>query len=338
MYGLDVSTRPSLPAWARCVHPQDRRAFLDALSACIGSGRECDVEFRCCHRLRGVRWFRLRAEAGTDGKVLGLTQDITRTMVSREVLRGGGMRLAQLARKRGEELRKRGQHADTRKRMQESRLMSEAMANGLRNPLAALKLAVFNLKKRHYTPFSFDQFAHIDRKLEESSQAIQNMITYFSVGIPVCGRVDVATTVREAAAESRNAHAGVRGEVTLCLEDVAGVELEADGAQIRRMFRHVFDNAFEASDKRVCRITVTGSRRPAGVSVVVQDNGCGIPRNALPKVFMPLYTTKTKGSGLGLAISRQIVSLHDGTIRACSGKGKGTSISVFLPYTRCSLP
>jgi signal transduction histidine kinase len=67
------------------------------------------------------------------------------------------------------------------------------------------------------------------------------------------------------------------------------------------------------------------------ITVSIRDTGCGIPREKLPQVFSPFYTTKEKGTGLGLAIAAKIVDGHAGTLEAESEVGAGTTISVSLP-------
>jgi len=73
------------------------------------------------------------------------------------------------------------------------------------------------------------------------------------------------------------------------------------------------------------------------VYISVKDNGRGIPKEALPKIFRRFYqvdtsTTREKGgSGLGLSISKGIVEAHGGTISAESEVGKGTTFTFTLP-------
>ncbi|MEN3065917.1 MAG: PAS domain S-box protein [Candidatus Methanosuratincola petrocarbonis] len=67
------------------------------------------------------------------------------------------------------------------------------------------------------------------------------------------------------------------------------------------------------------------------VSFEVKDSGVGIPEEHLSKLFVPLFTTKSKGSGLGLAICKRIVEAHGGNIRVESRVGKGTSFFIELP-------
>jgi two-component system NtrC family sensor kinase len=68
------------------------------------------------------------------------------------------------------------------------------------------------------------------------------------------------------------------------------------------------------------------------VEVRVQDDGCGIPRAQIPKLFEPFATTKgQKGTGLGLAVSWGIIDNHNGTITVESEVGAGTTFIVRLP-------
>lgn len=64
----------------------------------------------------------------------------------------------------------------------------------------------------------------------------------------------------------------------------------------------------------------------------VQDNGCGIAKGQLERIFAPLFTTKPKGgTGLGLGIVRRIVDAHEGKIRVRSTENVGTIFEVWLP-------
>ncbi len=65
--------------------------------------------------------------------------------------------------------------------------------------------------------------------------------------------------------------------------------------------------------------------------ISVSDNGEGIEKDELDKVFEPYYSTKKLGIGLGLAITKRFVEEHGGTISAVSGIGKGTTMTIRLP-------
>ena len=79
---------------------------------------------------------------------------------------------------------------------------------------------------------------------------------------------------------------------------------------------------------------MTTNRYPT-ITVDIDDNGCGIPADVLPKIFDPFFTTKDvgKGTGLGLAIAYKIVQQHGGRILVESKVGQGTRFTVILPIT-----
>ena len=63
----------------------------------------------------------------------------------------------------------------------------------------------------------------------------------------------------------------------------------------------------------------------------VIDDGCGVSRENLARVFSPFFTTKPRGVGMGLAIARKIVQAHGGDITMSSTEDQGTSVRVWLP-------
>ena len=77
---------------------------------------------------------------------------------------------------------------------------------------------------------------------------------------------------------------------------------------------------------------------PAGWSEYQQlrviDTGRGIPRDLLPKLFAPFFTTKAQGTGLGLAISQTIMQEHAGSIEIASREGRGTTVLLNFPLEK----
>lgn len=70
------------------------------------------------------------------------------------------------------------------------------------------------------------------------------------------------------------------------------------------------------------------------LAVSVQDNGDGIDREMLDKIFEPFYTSKQTGTGIGLSVVRGIVTKHGGGISITSEKRIGTTLTVYLPKIR----
>ncbi len=92
-------------------------------------------------------------------------------------------------------------------------------------------------------------------------------------------------------------------------------ELIADEKLISQVLINLIRNSIEAlvdTESKSLSIS-TGEGNPVNF-IIVRDNGKGIPDDVIDTVFTPFFTTKEKGSGIGLNLSRQIMSLHGGTI------------------------
>ena len=70
------------------------------------------------------------------------------------------------------------------------------------------------------------------------------------------------------------------------------------------------------------------------VRIIIQDNGVGIKKEDLDKIFDPYFTTNHMGRGLGLAITNSIVKKHNGSISVESTIGEGTTIIIYLPASK----
>ena len=112
--------------------------------------------------------------------------------------------------------------------------------------------------------------------------------------------------------------------------------LRANRVQLVQVFLNLIINSAQAiaaadRDRGQIRIrTVTDGER---LRVDVEDDGCGIAPEHMPRIFEAFYTTKTGelGTGLGLFLTRAIVRRHGGEVAVSSVHGRGTLISVSLP-------
>jgi signal transduction histidine kinase len=114
--------------------------------------------------------------------------------------------------------------------------------------------------------------------------------------------------------------------------------VECDPGQINQVFMNLLTNACDAIvDEGNLWITTRWDGEQ--VSVSIRDDGCGIPADAIGRIFDPFYTTKGvgEGTGLGLSISHGIVDAHGGRLEVQSAPGEGTTFSVILPVAAPSL-
>ena len=108
--------------------------------------------------------------------------------------------------------------------------------------------------------------------------------------------------------------------------------LLADERQLKQALLNLLLNAEEALDKEERIVRVATGVRGGRPFVRVQDNGRGIPREDRRQIFRLFFTTRKNGSGLGLPIVRQIVQQHGGTVAVRSREGRGTSVTITLPF------
>lgn len=102
--------------------------------------------------------------------------------------------------------------------------------------------------------------------------------------------------------------------------------INADRKLIEQVLINLVTNGMQAIDsQREGKINLSGYIENNKVILEVSDNGKGIPEKELNEIFVPFYSTKKEGSGIGLSLSKQIMSLHNGTIKVKSVLGEGTS-------------
>ena len=126
-------------------------------------------------------------------------------------------------------------------------------------------------------------------------------------------------------------------ELGVNLEIAKGAgELFADYDRLLQVFINLLDNAMgHTPSGKTVRVLIIGEENQ--VRFAVQDEGEGIPKEALPFIFDRFFrvnkarSRKDGGMGLGLAIVRQIVEAHGGTIKVESDMGKGTTFWITLP-------
>ncbi|MEO6119190.1 MAG: ATP-binding protein [Terriglobales bacterium] len=136
--------------------------------------------------------------------------------------------------------------------------------------------------------------------------------------------VDIVAVLRDCAAECR-VHLDFGPDIS------TSHIVAADPTALRQALSNLLRNSAEAVTEgqlAVVRVAITETQDTLRLSLA--DNGCGIPAESLPRVFVPFFTTKASGTGLGLALVHRIVTEQGGTIQVDSGPG-GTTFTLTLP-------
>ena len=116
--------------------------------------------------------------------------------------------------------------------------------------------------------------------------------------------------------------------------DLAAPEAVIKGVpeELQQAITNLTQNAVDAVDKGG-HVWVRTRPEARSVRIEVADDGPGIPRDALARIFTPFFTTKAvgKGMGLGLTITRQVIKQHGGTLEVDSTPGQGTTFTIRIP-------
>jgi len=114
--------------------------------------------------------------------------------------------------------------------------------------------------------------------------------------------------------------------------------ISVDFKQIQQVIVNLLTNAADAvkgKGRIIIRSDITrSSGNPDGVVVTVIDNGEGMTKEEMKKIFDPFYTKKASGTGLGLSVSQQILNFHGASIDVSSKLGEGTSFWITFPLTQ----
>lgn len=112
--------------------------------------------------------------------------------------------------------------------------------------------------------------------------------------------------------------------------------LHADAERLEQIISNLVKNATQFTDQG--KITVAIQKELNRVRIQVRDNGCGIPRDELPRIWDRFYRVAASnprsasgGMGIGLAIVKKLVDMHQGEVDIQSEEGVGTIVTVWLP-------
>jgi len=120
--------------------------------------------------------------------------------------------------------------------------------------------------------------------------------------------------------------------------------LKVASADLSRVFLNIINNGFysvtekkkETGEKFSPEVKITTKNLPSSVEIRIRDNGKGIPKSFLEKIYQPFFTTKPtgQGTGLGLSISYDIITNgHGGTLNVETKEGEFAEFTITLPKT-----
>ncbi|MFZ0429312.1 MAG: ATP-binding protein [Acidobacteriota bacterium] len=224
--------------------------------------------------------------------------------------------------------------------------VARRLAHEIKNPLTPIQLSTERIQRRFQKlapalPASPDttEFQKVlsegTRIIYTESKILKNLLSEFSrfARLPMCKpeRVELHSLIEETLQRYARSLSAVTVQKRY---DSRISQVTADPEQLQRVLINLLDNSLDAlveeDDRRIGIRTVLNDVRRS-VTIELSDNGPGIATDDYEHLFLPYFSTKKKGTGLGLAIVRQIVSDHNGFIRAEPNLPRGTRFVVELP-------
>jgi signal transduction histidine kinase len=206
--------------------------------------------------------------------------------------------------------------------------MAACLAHEIRNPLGGVQMYASMLEEE--LPAGSEPRRTVEKLLaglRGLNDLVEEMLTFTRDMRPELCACDLADIMDSAVEGAAHALAGreVRRD---CARPVP---VHADPAMLARVFTNLLVNAAQAAPEKGGVLRLSASFRDGRARASVADNGPGIPAEALPRLFTPFFTNRTRGTGLGLAIALRIVEAHGGTIRGGNGPSGGAEFTVELP-------
>lgn len=214
--------------------------------------------------------------------------------------------------------------------------VAATVSHELRNPLGAIRNSMALVHQK-----TVGKQLGVERALDRVDRNIERCTTIISALLEFTHKKEIARTpiAIDAWLGDVLAQCKIPEDVVLSRELAAEDRVAIDKQRFRQVVIHLVDNAAQALKDPVWkpaeghprRITVRSESTGPDVVLTIFDTGPGIGPDVLPRIFEPLFTTKSFGVGLGLPTVRQIVEQHGGTIDIDSAVGAGTTVSIRLP-------
>jgi len=213
--------------------------------------------------------------------------------------------------------------------------LAAGIAHEIRNPLASLSGSIQMLQGE--LELNGDHKHLMDIVLRETDRLntiITEFLNYARPRSNQMEQISLASLLEETITLFRNSRE-YRQDIVIICDIPSSIIITGDAQRLKQVFWNLLINAAQAipNGGSVTISAASGTGVDADmVTIQIKDSGIGIDTEHLEHIFDPFFTTKPGGTGLGLAIVYRIIVDHNGTIDVKSEVGKGTAVSINMPY------
>jgi len=210
--------------------------------------------------------------------------------------------------------------------------MASSIAHEIKNPLVAVKTFFDLLPTKYEDPEFRDSFSLVvKQEVDRINELVTHLLDFARPKKPEFEKVNLHPLINETLDFLSLQVTDSKVQILSELQNESPT-VWADRGQIARVFMNIVLNGVQAMHNGGKMEVVSRSNGEIS-ETLFKDNGPGISKENLPKIFDPFFSTKHKGTGLGLAICQQIIQDHKGEIRVES-QSCGTEFSVILPVCK----
>lgn len=214
--------------------------------------------------------------------------------------------------------------------------MAATIAHEIRNPLNSIKLLVSLLDEELADQKVTSQREKVDTlhyEIGKLSRLLTEFLTYSRPLLLAQEPISPVELAQSAIAMSQAA--AVKGEVKVLFKSGNDLpSLTVDRQKMEQVLLDILLNGIQAaSPGGGVSFTLRHEEEEKLVDFIVEDDGPGVPPEAMTHMFEPFFTTKQAGSGLGLANARKIVDEHRGRITVSNREPGGARFIVRIPVT-----
>ncbi len=209
--------------------------------------------------------------------------------------------------------------------------LAATVAHELRNPLAVIESACYNIERKCKGIDIEKHIANIGKKISEAEEIIINLLAYTRIKLPNYEKTNLVNLINDSIdnSYSRFSNHKINLVKNFSLDEKKSAEI--DPVQIQEVLINILINAIQSFKNNEGKIEISINSHNGFTEVIIEDYGCGIEEEDLGRIFDPFFTRKSKGTGLGLSICKEIITLHNGTINITSKKNYGTKVIIKLP-------